>query len=204
MKRAVAIILAVVVLLAICFSVNSIKQKKANEVAIQSYVNQVKDTLVHYSGFTIEYEVVSELRGASDYPYCKLTFNVSGETDPNYGDLFTLIEEVQSISGYSYGVSSYVDFYYNGNECYLWDGYRLRIDGEEVYNAIAAKNGVNLTTAEKKAVCEWIFGKYDYYDNKEGGYTGDKYSDKIFADASEYFNIGAQDLDIIWMNYYSY
>lgn len=204
MKRPVAIILAVVVLLGVCLGVKPIIRKITSDITMHLYVNQVRDTVAQYSEFSAEYEVDSDWLDALDSPYYNLTVNVSGDSNPNYGDLFAIIDEVTNLDGYAYEVYCIVEYCYNGKPCELRDGYRLCINEKEVYNAIAAKNGANLTTAEKKLVCEWIFDQYDYYDGKEGEHTGDKYSDKIFAGASEYFSTDIQDLEIIWMNYYSY
>ena len=76
----------------------------------------------------------------------------------------------------------------------------LRIDGDYSweYNSIAEKKGVNLTKEEKEAICQEIESLYNYYDDKEGSYSGDKYSDTIFAKVSDKYSISVEDLNTIW------
>lgn len=179
-------------------------KEAANKAAIQAYINEVEEMIEGYSEFSYEYEFVPGWHELFECPTCDLSIKITGGRNPNYGNLFDLIDRVESIRGNEYGVNTSVDFYFNGNKCYVTEEYLLHINGEDVYNAIASKNGVDLTNSEKKSVCKWIERRYNYYDSKEGGYAGDKYSDKIFKEASDYFNIRPQDLDIIWMNYYSY
>lgn len=62
----------------------------------------------------------------------------------------------------------------------------------------------SLTNSEKKAICEYIEGRYEYYDNINGGYAGDKYSDRIMQEAATRYGLTTTQIEIIWMNMYSY
>ena len=62
----------------------------------------------------------------------------------------------------------------------------------------------NLTNAEKKRICEYIQGRYDYYDDLEGRDTGDKYSDRIWKDVMKKYDLEEWQVTSIWNNYYSY
>ena len=62
----------------------------------------------------------------------------------------------------------------------------------------------SLTNSEKKAICNYIERRYDYYDTLNGGYSGDKYSDTIMQEAANEFGITAEQAYIIWCNKYSY
>ncbi|MBQ7121735.1 MAG: hypothetical protein IJO03_05665 [Clostridia bacterium] len=62
----------------------------------------------------------------------------------------------------------------------------------------------SLTNSEKKAICEYIEGRYEYYDNINGGYSGDKYSDRIMQEAATRYGLTTTQIEIIWMNMYSY
>lgn len=62
----------------------------------------------------------------------------------------------------------------------------------------------SLTNSEKKAICEYIQSRYDYYDLLNGGYAGDKYSDTIMQEAADKYGIIAEQAFIIWCNMYSY
>lgn len=61
-----------------------------------------------------------------------------------------------------------------------------------------------LTNSEKKAICNYIQDRYDYYDSANGGYAGDKYSDTIMREAAKKYGITEEQAYIIWMNMYSY
>lgn len=62
----------------------------------------------------------------------------------------------------------------------------------------------SLSNSEKKAIGDYIQSRYDYYDKKAGGYTGDKYSDTIMQEAADKYGLSVSQVNIIWMNYYSY
>lgn len=62
----------------------------------------------------------------------------------------------------------------------------------------------SLTNSEKKAICEYIEGRYEYYDDINGGYSGDKYSDRIMQEAATRYGLTTTQIEIIWMNMYSY
>lgn len=67
---------------------------------------------------------------------------------------------------------------------------------EEIYNS--------LSNADKKAICEYIQSRYDYYDSLNGGYAGDKYSDTIMEEAANKYGLSVSQIEIIWMKMYSY
>lgn len=62
----------------------------------------------------------------------------------------------------------------------------------------------SLSDSNKKSIGYFIKGRYDYYDSINGGYTGDKYSDRIMQEAADKYGLSVSQIDIIWMNYYSY
>lgn len=62
----------------------------------------------------------------------------------------------------------------------------------------------SLTNSEKKKICEYIESRYEYYDNLNGGYSGDKYSDAIMEEAAKKYGLTVTQIEIIWMNMYSY
>lgn len=61
-----------------------------------------------------------------------------------------------------------------------------------------------LTNKEKKEICSYIESRYEYYDNLNGGYSGDKYSDTIMEEAAQKYGLTVTQIEIIWMNMYSY
>lgn len=62
----------------------------------------------------------------------------------------------------------------------------------------------SLTNSGKRKICEFIQKRYDYYDSVNGGYSGDKYSDIIMNEAAETYGLTVGQIEIIWMNMYSY
>lgn len=62
----------------------------------------------------------------------------------------------------------------------------------------------SLTNSEKKKICEYIESRYEYYDNLNGGYAGDKYSDTIMEEAAKKYGLTVTQIEIIWMKMYSY
>ena len=62
----------------------------------------------------------------------------------------------------------------------------------------------SLTDSNKKTIGYYIKSRYDHYDDINGGYAGDKYSDTIMQETANKYGITAQQALIIWMNYYSY
>lgn len=76
---------------------------------------------------------------------------------------------------------------------------------KEKHNTLSEEDRYkSLTNSEKKAICQYIERRYEYYDSVNGGYSGDKYSDIIMREAASKYNLSVQHIEIIWMNMYSY
>lgn len=79
--------------------------------------------------------------------------------------------------------------------------------GVTLFDSIEEWNGDNTQKDEKKEkltdnkrieVKDWINNRYDYYDEKEGKYCGDKYSETIFNEAATEFGFTYQEIYNIW------
>lgn len=46
----------------------------------------------------------------------------------------------------------------------------------------------------------WIENRYDYYDKKDGEYTGDKYTNKILEECATKFDMTVSDVKKAWDN----
>jgi hypothetical protein len=57
-----------------------------------------------------------------------------------------------------------------------------------------------LTLEDKKEIYKFIKSRYKYYDKKDGGNTGDKYSDIIWKEASEKYNLAEHYITEIWLD----
>lgn len=62
----------------------------------------------------------------------------------------------------------------------------------------------SLTNKEKKEICQYIESRYEYYDKLNGVNSGDKYSDTIMEEAAQKYGLTVTQVEIIWMNMYSY
>ena len=58
----------------------------------------------------------------------------------------------------------------------------------------------NLTLEDKKEIYKFVESRYEYYDKQDGGNTGDKYSDKIWKEASEKYNLAERYISEIWID----
>lgn len=54
-----------------------------------------------------------------------------------------------------------------------------------------------LTSDQKLEIIRWIENRYEYYDNKEGRYCGDKYTKTIFQEAATKYNKTYAEIDAI-------
>lgn len=63
---------------------------------------------------------------------------------------------------------------------------------------IAATDYISLTNEQKLFIKQWIDKRYDYYDEIEGKYTGNKYTKTIFNEAAALFNKTYSQIDSIW------
>lgn len=83
--------------------------------------------------------------------------------------------------------------------------YILKAEKDETFKpSEAVDKYYTLTNSDKKAICNYIQDRYDYYDGVNGGYAGDKYSDTIMQEAAKKYGITGEQAYIIWMNMYSY
>lgn len=73
----------------------------------------------------------------------------------------------------------------------------------ELHNT-ESKRYSSLSDGNKKSIGYFIKGRYDYYDSINGGYAGDKYSDQIMQEAANKYGLSVNQIEIIWMNFYSY
>ena len=55
-----------------------------------------------------------------------------------------------------------------------------------------------ITDAQRTTIKNWINNRYDYYDNIEGQYTGDKYTETIFNEAADEFGYTYEEISNIW------
>lgn len=55
----------------------------------------------------------------------------------------------------------------------------------------------DLTSDQKLEIIRWIENRYEYYDNKEGRYCGDKYTRTIFQEAATKYNKTYGEIDAI-------
>lgn len=71
--------------------------------------------------------------------------------------------------------------------------------GKEVLERQKARESGDLKLSIE--IYNWIEQRYDYYDQKEGGYAGDKYSKTIYQEAANQFGITIEEIDSIRSDY---
>lgn len=143
------------------------------------YNDEVIANIYFYCTAKNEYDLYVSL---GDNKYLTLAKEYAIKIDPNYSGTFSaeMHQFVQKI------VSS-DDIEQSRSEA---------MSKEDKYNS--------LTKSEKKKICNYIEKRYSYYDTINGGYSGDKYSDKIMQEAADKYGLSVSQIEIIWMNSYSY
>lgn len=107
-------------------------------------------------------------------------------------DNFVFVLQYVEIGGIKYAISP--------------DGWSLYEYGETetLYNKIADTPYDRMTNPMKKVICAEIERQYNYYDKIEGKYSGDKYSDIIWKQIEEKYNLSHTEVNLIWMHSYEY
>lgn len=100
--------------------------------------------------------------------------------------------EILSQKGYSYKIiakdySSYADLDINDELVYLEEKLILE---EKSYSS--------LTNDDKEQIIDYIYGRYKYYDEKEGRDTGNKYTETIWQETMDAYGLTYEEVDRIW------
>lgn len=53
-------------------------------------------------------------------------------------------------------------------------------------------------TNKEEEIWKYCMDRWEYYDELEGGYSGDKYTEEVFDDAGEKFGISDSEAERIW------
>lgn len=128
---------------------------------------------------------------------------ITFDTNISNKQLYELIRKIEAIRNDNILI---VNSYRAGTDyCYYsYIGDCVVRNGAFVYSPISEIPYSELGSLEKKHICDWIQSQYDRFDKSAGQYTGDKYSDTIFSDASELFGLSDSELKVIWMKKYDY
>jgi len=135
---------------------------------------------IYYYAMAKEYYEFYETFDEEDY--LRITEEYSAKIDPDYSGEYA--DEMHEF------VSSILE------ENTLEEEHEKASSQESNYNS--------LSNNEKKDICEYIESRYEYYDSQEGEYTGDKYSDVIMQETANRYGLTVSQVEIIWMNMYSY
>lgn len=65
-------------------------------------------------------------------------------------------------------------------------------------SSIRATRDTNKYSYSEEAVWQYCMNRWEYYDQIEGGYAGDKYTKQVFRDAGNQFGITASEAERIW------
>lgn len=153
------------------------------------------------NGCTFKIEIVPHKGGVSSkedtLPYY-LDGTITFDNNISNKQLYELIRKIEAIRNDNILI---VNSYRAGTDyChYSYIGDCVVRNGAFVYSPISEIPYSELGSLEKKRICDWIQSQYDRYDKSAGQYTGDKYSDTIFSDAAELFELSDSELKVIWM-----
>lgn len=70
------------------------------------------------------------------------------------------------------------------------------------YEEICLTPYKKLSNAQKYRICKNIESRYSYYDEKDGKYTGEKYTSTIWREMQSKYNKTKDEIDLIWYSYY--
>ena len=113
--------------------------------------------------------------------YLTTAIDYASMIDPNYRGIF--YEDVQTLANKVLGNEQREEVYQTASQ------------KEDTYNS--------LTNAQKKEICKYIQSRFDYY-GKLDGTSGGKYTDTVWKETCEKYGLTESQVDIIWMNMYSY
>lgn len=137
---------------------------------LSGYLNYINETYLFKDIFDAE-----DFRVASSFDVVVRTNENEYEYSPFDGNDYLRINDVEY----------YGDKFING------------MAGRDAYAPIPYDE---LTYESKKRIVDWIYSQYKYYDEKDGRDTGDKYSDVIFREASDKYQLTNEQLMDIWAN----
>lgn len=198
MKNKVIILLTV---MSMIFVVTGCGQStKTMKGCIAYYDTEIKKAL-DASGLSYSLEVKQSNHKNSDFYFVDCDIRLNGNL--TYKQIFDALYGIESIKRPDKAIPTY-KYWVNSDSCDIIYDYCLLYKGEYVYSSIYEKEYGDLTTAEKKCICDWVQNQYDKYDSVNGKYTGDKYSDLIFSEAEKLFGLSQEELKIIWMKKYEY
>ena len=211
MKRVVYLICYVMSVFFLCACSQNIENNASLETEVLEAKMLLDERMDDYKTY-IDDSVLVENGKKSEYDCYKYTMYVKENFSNEYQTIYDILANVRS------GVMIGENFVLLENrvicnkEEYLLkkigDNYKLEKLSDsswswEPYEEVTDKYS-SLTNAEKKAICNYIQDRYDYYDSVNGGYAGDKYSDTIMQEAAKKYGITEEQAYIIWMNMYSY
>lgn len=167
----------------------SVVEKWKNEAGVLGTARFIEDTYEKYP----DDEVIANI-----YFYCiaKEQYDMYEAIDDERS-LETAIEYAQKIDPdydgeFASDMQAFADSLLGANRK---DSYSEAIENQDRYN--------NLTNAEKKEICNYIQSRYYYYDSISSG-KGAQYSDTVWKEATEKYNLTDTQISIIWMNMYNY
>lgn len=186
------------ILFSMCLSGCNSKAKELEELQAKIY-----DRFDKYGYECSNFSVANAKESITFYT---LTASREDSSTMDYKQIYECLQSARSVQSKNYTILlRYVEI--DGVKYALsfdeWSLIEYRKD-EPLYNKIADTPFDKMTNAMKRAICSEIERKYDYYDNREGKYTGDKYSDIIWEEIQNKYNLTHTEVSIIWGHAYEY
>ena len=174
--------------------------------AMQTLKDRAINRLSGYGYECTDFSEIGETKGSNiTFVRVAVTLN-SSNPNADYREIYNALKSVQLMESDHYYLNL-IEATVDGIKYALSKDEWLLIDSnsrETLYNKIADTPYSEMTNPMKKVICTEIQGQYDYYDAKEGKYSGDKYSDIIWQKIGEKYNLSHEEVGMIWMHSYEY
>ncbi|MCD8007532.1 MAG: hypothetical protein LUF68_01085 [Clostridiales bacterium] len=167
----------------------------------KQYVAEAENILYNYGIEDADISIAYAYK-YSDYNVYYLNVDSPEIEELSDSDIYEIVKSIDSINIYvknrDYLVLSYVSSGGNSYSIDVLNDNILEQNGADIYNnALQDKTSM----AFKVEVYQWIEDRYEYYDSKDGKYTGDKYTDTIFSEAASHFGVSESKIKEIWSDY---
>lgn len=216
MKRFLRVVISIIIMSNCIFLLTSCgKDKKdsqkdySNEVA-SAIIEVLKNHDFEESKISVEPKLYS-----SGYSYIySVDLAVDGFSDREVNEMIFIKSELNKASSFFVGedkVTYVLVYIYDGT-----DSVYINIDnfGQTIYvdknitktlfsfEEICLTPYKKLSNAQKYRICKHIERRYEYYDEKDGKYTGEKYTSTIWREMQKEYNKTKDEIDLIWYSYY--
>lgn len=121
---------------------------------------------------------------------CSNSSVITNTAEPQHQTNSTTLDDILADEKYHDETTSEQDF--------LDDLKSFQEDLDEAGDSLIEENDTGNYSASDEAIWQYCMDRWDYYDELEGSYSGDKYTKQVFEDAAKKFGITASKAESIW------